>query len=225
MARRASGLAGLAPGAGSCAGNDCTARSGNGWCRGAVQSFVSLVPAPLPFPDSNQLVRIGGNIPLFNTYSSTFERRERLTPIFSNVMAHAPLDVGRVQAQLSTAGEFTDVNVQTVTAEFFETMLASPRMGRGFAKEPQGASVVVLSDRLWRTELRGNKDVIGSIVRLLGHPFTVVGVTSEGFGFPAGDGTCGCRWKACPVPVPVSSSSVACAQGCRWDRLPRTCRL
>ncbi len=146
--------------------------------------LYSLLLAPLPFPHSDQLVRIGGNIPVFNAYSSTFEERERLRPIFSNVMAYAPLSAG-VHARFLPAGQPKSVNVQTVTPEFFETIGVSPRMGSGFAKEGVHSSAVVLSDRLWRVELQSARDVIGSTIWLVDLPRTVVGVMPKDFNFPA----------------------------------------
>ena len=50
----------------------------------------SLISAPTHFSQQEQLVRIGGNIPIFNIYFSRFERREELGNIFSNLTAYAP---------------------------------------------------------------------------------------------------------------------------------------
>jgi len=147
--------------------------------------LYSLVLAPLPFPRSDNLVRIGGDLPIFNLHSSVFEERNRLASVFENVMAYEPLDVGRpIQARLSSAGQPKDVVVHAVTQEFFDTMGVPPRLGTGFADEAASAAVVVLSNRVWRTELQGTPDVIGRSVQLFDHPFTVVGVMPMGFDFP-----------------------------------------
>ena len=83
------------------------------------------------------------------------------------------------------AGPFKEVEVQAVSPEFFETMGVTPQMGHGLERESVNASVVVLSDRLWRTELQGARDVIGRSLRFEGHPYVVAGVMPKGFDFPA----------------------------------------
>ena len=97
--------------------------------------LYSLVLAPLPFPHPDELVRLGGGIPLFNGYTTTFNERERLTPIFSNVMAYA---AGSGPVRLTSAGRTLSVNVEGVTSEFFETLAVSPQRGRGLVHEAAG---------------------------------------------------------------------------------------
>jgi hypothetical protein len=143
-----------------------------------------LVLAPLPYPHSEELVRIGGNIPLFDTSTNAFQKRERLTPILSHVTAYAPVFFP-TRARPSSGGPSEGVAVEGVSPEFFETMGVRPQMGRSLAGESVNASVVVLSDRFWRRELRGARDVIGCPILFEGHPYVVVGVMPEGFEFPA----------------------------------------
>ena len=58
-------------------------------------------------------------------------------------------------------------------------------LGRGFLPEEESAgspsTVAVISDRLWRTQFSGERDVIGKTIQLNGRPFTIVGVTAPGF--------------------------------------------
>ncbi len=144
--------------------------------------LYSLVLAPLPFPHSEQLVRIGGEIPLFNSYFSTFEERGRLTPIFFGVMAHVP--VLSFPVQLSSAGPRKVVKVHAVTEEFCETLGVTPQLGRSFAQEKSKTAVVLLSNHLWRAELGSALDVIGRSIPIGDRPYVVVGVMPKGFDFP-----------------------------------------
>ena len=58
-------------------------------------------------------------------------------------------------------------------------------LGRGFLPQEESptnpSAVVVISDRLWRTQVDADRDVIGRTIRLNGRPFTVIGVTAAGF--------------------------------------------
>lgn len=73
------------------------------------------------------------------------------------------------------------------TAALFDVLGARAAMGRTFAAGedvPGSERVVVLSHALWRHELGGDPDVIGSTVVLDGTPRTVIGVMPAGFFFP-----------------------------------------
>jgi putative ABC transport system permease protein len=145
--------------------------------------LYSFVIAPLPLPNRDQLVRLGGRIPVFNVYTRTFENRERFQPIFAHIAVYAP-----TTTVLRTPGADRPVVMEAlvVTPEFFETVDVAPRRGRGFASEPHDARVVVLSDRLWRSRLDGMADIVGTSVDIRGEPHTVIGVMPEGFDFPGG---------------------------------------
>jgi predicted permease len=74
-----------------------------------------------------------------------------------------------------------------VTASLFPLLRVSPAFGRAFStadEEPAHASVVLLSDRLWRSRFASDRGVIGQSVKLDGQFFTVAGVMPPGFGFP-----------------------------------------
>lgn len=142
-----------------------------------------LVLAPLPYPDSDQLVRIGGSIPMFNTKVHAFEQREQLAPIFSHVAAYAPVLFPK-RARFPNAGPSRKVQIEAVSPEFFEAIGVRPQMGHDLAGHLVNSSVVVLSHRIWRTELQGAPHVIGRSILFEGHPYVVVGVMPPDFEFP-----------------------------------------
>jgi putative ABC transport system permease protein len=75
-----------------------------------------------------------------------------------------------------------------VSANAFSLIGHAPVIGRGFdARDdrPGAASVVVVSDALWRSRYKGDVAVIGKTIRVNGVPSTVIGVMPEGFAFPA----------------------------------------
>lgn len=74
---------------------------------------------------------------------------------------------------------------QLVSGNYFDVLGMRPQMGRFFGADedgvPEAHPVVILSARLWRQRFAASPDVIGTTVRINRVPFTVVGVTPEGF--------------------------------------------
>lgn len=157
---------------------------GIGGVAALFRPLYEVVLAPLPYPDSDQLVRIGGDIPIFDTSVHGFEEPERLSLVFSHLTAYAPV-IFPQRARFSSAGPSSHVQIAAVSPDFFETMGVAPRIGRSLAGEPASASIVVLSNHLWCTELGGAIDVVGRSIPFEGHPYVVVGVMPPGFDFPA----------------------------------------
>jgi len=143
--------------------------------------LYSLVLSPLRLPQSDQLVRVGGQIQqVFNVYTNTFNERERFQSVFSHITVYAPAAGGSWRTPASSRP--ITVAGLAVTSEFFETLGVTPRLGRSFADEPTNAPVVVVSDRLWRTQFDRSPDIVGATFGSR----TVIGVMPEGFDFPHG---------------------------------------
>jgi len=74
---------------------------------------------------------------------------------------------------------------ELVSGNYFSVLGAEMALGRGFAPEedrtPNTHPVLVLSHAFWTRHLDSDPNIIGQTVRLAGHPFTVIGVTSPGF--------------------------------------------
>ncbi len=69
----------------------------------------------------------------------------------------------------------------------FAILRVRPAFGRILteADAAEGAApVVLISDTVWRTQLGGDRDVVGRTVRVNRSPATVIGVMPHGFGFP-----------------------------------------
>jgi len=75
--------------------------------------------------------------------------------------------------------------VEFVTGNYFDVLGLEPALGRFFLPEedetPGSHPVAVLGHGLWSRRFGKDPRVLGSIVRLNGHPFTIVGVGPEGF--------------------------------------------
>jgi putative ABC transport system permease protein len=74
-----------------------------------------------------------------------------------------------------------------VTEQFFRILGVAPLLGRDFTAEdntPGVEKVAVISHRLWQRDFAGDRNIVGTAVRLNGKAATIVGVMPPGFGFP-----------------------------------------
>jgi putative ABC transport system permease protein len=86
---------------------------------------------------------------------------------------------------VSTGGEPLAAFAEMVTGNYFDVLGVKPFLGRGFTTEedatPGAFAAVVLSHGFWQRRLGGDRSIVGRTVALNGVPFTVLGVTPEGF--------------------------------------------
>jgi len=72
-----------------------------------------------------------------------------------------------------------------VSGTYFEVLGTRPALGRFFLPEedrtPGTHAVVVLNHRFWMQRFEGSRAVLGRTVRLNGRPYTIIGITEEGF--------------------------------------------
>src|SRR6185437_12426561 len=151
--------------------------------------LYSAVFAPLPFPHSEQLVRIGRGVPVFQRDTDELIRPEYMRRVFSGVTAYAsdpgPMDAGLIErdARPSMA------NTTDVMPNFFDTLGVRPWMGHDFPRKgghPWDVGAI-LNYEFWRDQLGGSQKVIGQrSLRLGGENVLVLGVMPPGFDFPPG---------------------------------------
>ena len=71
------------------------------------------------------------------------------------------------------------------TLNYFTVLGTRPHIGRLFAssdsEEPGAAPITVLSYAFWKRRFDGDPGIVGQTLTLNGRPFTVIGVTPEGF--------------------------------------------
>jgi MacB-like periplasmic core domain/FtsX-like permease family len=114
---------------------------------------------PLPFPKSQQLVRIersysgGITVPAYSGTKALFFRQA--SHAFSAMTAY---DFIPSHTNLVKGDGAVPISVLRVTSDFFRVFDMEPAMGRGFRPEdmrPGAPAVVVLSDALWRHQFGG----------------------------------------------------------------------
>ena len=172
---------------------------GMGGAAAIFNPVYSLIAAPLPFPQPDRLVRIGGNIPIFNLTYSNFEKRELLDRIFTNLAAFALLPDHTIKIRVSDTGKELETSPLLVTEEFFETLGVRPIIGYDFRQQESTAGAVIISHRFWQKEFMGADDVVGKSILFTTRPVTIVGVMPETFDFPVGtdiwECVCGRSWQ------------------------------
>jgi predicted permease len=88
-------------------------------------------------------------------------------------------------ACLSVNGQPEWVYGQIATANFFDVLGVKPLLGRAFFpdedQKPGGHPVMVLSEGFWRRRFAGDPSIVGKVVELNRHSFTIVGVAPASF--------------------------------------------
>ncbi len=115
-----------------------------------------------------------------SSYPNYLDARARQT-VFSDLYAFR----SDLPMSLSGADGAERINGNLVTQNYFATLGARPATGRFFSTadgEALGASpLLVLSHRLWTRRFHADPAVVGQMLQINGHPFTVVGVAQNGF--------------------------------------------
>jgi putative ABC transport system permease protein len=171
---------------------------------GATTAIASVANAillqPLPFPDSDRLVRIVEQVP---PRSSGFPIRQRGIPYqdFLDWKAHARTlsDAfaveGMAQRLVRTSGGTVGLWGATMTPNAFDVLGVRSMLGRTLNANDSQQDVVVLAFDTWRRHFDANPAVVGTTVELragaLQGPaprrlLTVVGVLPEAFELPTG---------------------------------------
>ena len=118
---------------------------------------------------------------LLTTSYPAFEDFRRRNTAFSGMAGV----YGYSHAELTWHNTVVNVHGDDVTGNYFDLLGVQPQLGRFFHESeehgPNSAPHVVLSDSLWRSTFAGDRGIVGTIVELNKHPFTVVGVDSPKF--------------------------------------------
>lgn len=144
----------------------------------------ALLLRPLPYQDPAQLVSVTAQDGTSDR-PGTLLRYELLRDVnqsFQSVAVWANDNLN-----LTGSGEPVQVPVARVSPSFFSVLGVRPQLGRTFTEEegrPEGKPVVMLSDSVWRTRFRGDRNIVGQTVTLDATPQTIVGVLPANIQFP-----------------------------------------
>ncbi len=156
----------------------------------AIFSNVNaLLLRPFPFPDLDRVAVVYETIPKQNATHlraapANFRDWTEQNKTFEHLAAIRGWD-----ANLTGEGVAERVEGYQVSADFFSLLGISPQLGRqiGSADFEHGtAPVVVISHGLWQRHLGSDPHIVGRSLLLNGQKFSVIGVASPDFDFPAG---------------------------------------
>ncbi len=155
----------------------------------AIFSMVNgVLLRPLDFPDPQRLVAISISTPQFREGEPLPINLGQLVEWRRRTHSFAGIGVYRnTTMSLTGDGRPELISGAQLSANFFEVLGFSPRLGRSFleAEDHFGQhQVVMLADSIWRRRFGGDPSVIGRQISLGGRPYTVVGVMPQDFEFP-----------------------------------------
>jgi putative ABC transport system permease protein len=157
---------------------------------GANSAIFSVVNAvllrPLPYPHSEQLVRVFGKQPQLdlapNSPANFLEWHDE-NKVFERIGTY----VGQGFNLLGGENPERVIGAR-VSADVFPLLGVQPALGRVFSndEDQEGrAQVVILSHDFWQRRFAGDPNTIGQTITLNDKPYTVVGVMPAGFAFPS----------------------------------------
>ena len=150
----------------------------------AIFSVIDRVLlAPLPFPDSERIMRVQRKFPNGNGSSISIPKfmAWRKSRRFQSMAAY---DFGSVSLNLGTSDRPNPINGMHVTANFFSVFGVTPLLGRTFSPEedlPNAGRFAVLTFDMWKNRLGADHDIVGKTITLSGEQYVVLGVMPEDY--------------------------------------------
>ena len=172
---------------------------------GANATIFSVVNAvllePLPFPDADQLVHIGGTAPGTDQPDELGVPDELYFEIRESAPALENIAIYGIGSSTSRAeGHVDQLFMSGVTTPFFATLGVQPLHGR-VPTEEDGPNVVVISHELWRTWFGSNLEVLNKSYTFANQNRTIVGIMPPEFRFPD-------ERVSFWMPMPISAGKV-----------------
>src|SRR6266478_6282400 len=145
---------------------------------GVLQALI-LRPIDVPHPDQVMTLAHKGQTYPFFSYPEVRDVRDGNT-VFSAVAADMIQNFG-----LEANGVTRPVWGCEVSGQYFEVVGIQPFLGRLLNRSdddhPGASEAAVLSFSTWKNDFSRDPNVVGKTVRINKRPYTIVGVTPEGF--------------------------------------------
>jgi len=146
-----------------------------------------LILRPLAVPAASELITVSATTPAGEVRNSGISY-----PDYVDIRNRARSFQGLAATRFVTASLATrrDESVQStvglaVSANLFDVLRVQPVMGRAFVPNEDRVTgrdaVVVLSHETWTEQFGADPAIVGREIRLTGVPFTVIGITPQGF--------------------------------------------
>jgi predicted permease len=147
-----------------------------------LRSLPIADPQQVVFLNTSNSPRGTGTINGYDTFSyPVYDALRRQTSVLSNVIAIGALSADKVNVRIGAQPETAEADM--VSGNFFSALGVKLARGRGFTaqEETDPAQVMVISYSYWTRRFSRDPNVLGKTMYVKGVPFTVVGVTAEGF--------------------------------------------
>jgi predicted permease len=145
----------------------------------SVMNAFVLRPLNVPEPQSLYALQHGGEADGTESYPDYLDLRDR-NRSFESLVAYTV-----AQAGLDAGKDPSSVWLEETSGNYFDALGLQPYLGRVFhaADEhgPDSAPYIVLTYAYWHTHFQDDRGVVGRVVRLNKHPFTILGVAAQDF--------------------------------------------
>ncbi len=141
----------------------------------------ALILHPLHVPQAESLYGIqhGNDASSFQSYPDYLDLRDR-NRSFDDIAAYDAALVG-----LDTGENPSRAWIFLASGNYFDVLRLQPFLGRFFHASdehgPNSAPYIVLSYSYWQIHFRDDRGVVGRVVQVNKHPFTILGVAPPGF--------------------------------------------
>src|ERR1035438_9574348 len=144
-----------------------------------VLNALILRPMNVPQAQSLYAMERGSDKSLWQSYPDYLDLRDR-NRSFDGLAAFSPTAVG-----LDTGQDPSKVWGYEVSGNYFDALGIQPYLGRFFHGSdehgPNSAPYIVLTYAYWHGHFQDDRGVVGRVVRMNKHPFTIVGVAPPEF--------------------------------------------
>ncbi len=178
----------------------------------SILNAFLLRPLNVSRPESLYQLQHGSEASAYQSYPDYIDLRDR-NHSFDSLVAYTVDEVG-----LDAGGDATEVWAEVASGNYFDALGIQPYLGHFFhAADEHGvnsAPYIVLSYEYWHTHFQDDRGVVGRVVQLNRHPFTILGVAPPDF-----NGTLLFFNPALFVPIvehPVLGGNDLTTRGDRW---------
>ncbi len=145
----------------------------------SILNAFLLRPLNVQKPNSLYQLQHGNEASAYQSYPDYLELRNA-NRSFDDLVAYTIDEVG-----LDAGHDPTEVWVEEASGNYFDALGLQPYLGHFFhAADEHGANsapYIVLSYEYWHTHFQDDRNVVGRVVQLNRHPFTILGVTQPRF--------------------------------------------
>jgi predicted permease len=145
----------------------------------AILDALILRPLNVPHAGSLWAIERGSSKSINHSYPDYLDLRDR-NRSFEDLAAYNVTEVG-----LDTGNNPSSSWILETTGNYFDALGAQPYLGRFFhasdERGPNSAPYIVLAHAFWHSHFQDDRGVVGHVVQLNKHPFTILGVAPPEF--------------------------------------------